>query len=180
MSRVKNDTQADKHWRGWDQGYDTASPLHLRSLTDQWLGLTPPRWHHPPAEPLSCSTALRRDCIVCMCGQEMECNINTTWQSIPCHTDCNTKQAAFPPEHPTIVDHGCWPCDLMLKDGGGPRRVCVSQKSIKGGDLFTSWLWHLKGAHCERGIVSENTKDQLAALLGARARTRTHTSTSHI
>lgn len=67
MSRVKNDTQADKHWRGWDQGYDTASPLHLRSLTDQWLGLTPPRWHHPPAEPLSCSTALRRDCIVCVC-----------------------------------------------------------------------------------------------------------------
>lgn len=66
MSRVKNDTQADKHWRGWDQGYDTASPLHLRSLTDQWLGLTPPRWHHPPAEPLSCSTALRRDCIVCV------------------------------------------------------------------------------------------------------------------
>lgn len=117
---------------------------------------------------------------VCMCGQEMECNINTTWQSIPCHTDCKTKQAAFPPEHPTIVDHGCWPCDLMLKDGGGPRRVCVSQKSIKGGDLFTSWLWHLKGAHCERGIVSENTKDQLAALLGARARTRTRTSTSHI
>lgn len=26
-----------------------------------------------------------------VCGQEMECNINTTWQSIPCHTDCKTK-----------------------------------------------------------------------------------------